>query len=840
MKIVNLDISSPRRYDSKRAVMIIKSKSHIPALISKKARQIPVIPVKSAILFPGEAVTLQLTRPQNIRLVEENYSKGKIIGVSFSPRGEVGQRRIDLCQIGTAARIVSKREGPGKSMLVVLEGTERIYIHGLSRKNPYVIGRVSLIKEKQGLDAETEKYSEEIIYLIGQITKINPAYADSLLAFVRYNMENPGRLADRIAAAFHFPVKVKQEILESIEIQTRLKKIRRFLKSELQQSVIDDNSFTGSRQSPADGLTIAHQWQKAVEKYRSENGNEKLINELREKVNESDDLPDEVYEKCLSEIDRLSNLSTASAEYGATRHYLDWLLNIPWNKSNGDSYDLKEVEKIISREYYGSSSIKKQILERVAIRKLSGRADEASVLCLAGAPGTGKASLAKAIAHAMGKEFIRISVGGMDEIAEIKGSSRTYPGAMPGIIIRTLRKVQTSDPVVYIENIEYLDDESAVALSMALLEAIDPRLNGLFLDKYIGIPVDLSRVLFICSARSDEEIPETISPRLEVIEIPGYIEKEKIGIARKHIIPKTLKKHGLLRKDIKFTEKGMRKIIRNYTMEAGLLDFKRRIERICRQIAKEKAGRSKKVWTITEKNVEKFLGTPQYIIEKPGKSPEIGVVIGLAWTGTGGDLMIIEGLKMKGSGDVITTGSLGEVMKESIQAAHSYVRAKADVLGIDHSDFSNFDIHIHFPSGAIPKDGPSAGVAVSLVIASVMAERPIRNDIAMTGEVTLRGKVLQVGGLSEKISAAYRAGIRTVLVPSANQKDLKNLSADIVKKTKFVFIESIDEVFSQGLLDFVPSSFTLEKIFAEEMEKAKRRKDEKAEDKIAAKGRKKK
>jgi ATP-dependent Lon protease len=380
-----------------------------------------------------------------------------------------------------------------------------------------------------------------------------------------------------------------------------------------------------------------------------------------------------------------------------------------------------------------------------------------------------------------------------------------------------------------------LDEEGSSVLAATILEAIDPRQNSHFMDDYIGLPIDLSRAFIICSVKSSEDIPDMFGPRLEVVELPGYIEKEKMHIARKYIIPDLLKKHGLLKKDIKFMAPGLRRIIRNYTMEAGILNFKRKLELICRHIAREKASRLKKSWVINEKAVENILGTPQYTPEKPASSPEIGVATGLAWTGMGGDLMIIEGLKMKGGGEVITTGSLGEVMKESIQAAHSYVRSKADVLGIEHADFDNFDIHIHFPSGAIPKDGPSAGVAVSLVIASVMAERPIPNDIAMTGEVTLRGKILHVGGLAEKISAAYRAGIPTIFVPRANRKDLKNLPADIVKKTKFLFVDSVDEVFSRGLLDFVPSSYTLEKIFRREMEKAKNRKKKRSDRTIAAK-----
>jgi len=567
---------------------------------------------------------------------------------------------------------------------------------------------------------------------------------------------------------------------------------------------------------------------------------EHLLNELRRRVEAEKDLTKEVRERCFMEIDRLEQLSDASVEYGATRQYIEWLLSIPWNTNSKKRTDLKRIERHIDQDYFGSQKIKRKILERIAIRKLTGNKSINSILCLAGVPGTGKASLAKAIAKAMGKEFIRVSIGGLTKVYDIKGSVRTYLGAMPGVIIRTLHNAGTSDPVVLVEDIDHLGGDSATVLAMTLLEAIDPRYNCRFLDNYIGFPIDLSNVFFICAVKSSEDIPEVFNHRFEVIELPGYIEKEKIHIALKYIIPSVLKNHGLCAKDIVFSDKGLQKIIRNYTLEAGLLHLKRQIEIICRHVAKEKASGVKKIWMVNEKTVGSFLGTSQYTLEKPGDTPEIGVAIGLAWTGQGGDLMIIEGLRMKGSGEVITTGSLGDVMKESIQAAHSYVRSKADVLGIDHNDFDNFDIHIHFPSGAIPKDGPSAGVAVSLVIASVMAERPIRNEIAMTGEVTLRGKVLQVGGLIEKVSAAYRAGIPTVFIPKENKKDLKDLPSDILKKTRFVFIESVDDIFARGLLDFIPSSYTLEKLFAEEMKKAKNRKKGSGARKIAAKGRKKK
>jgi ATP-dependent Lon protease len=545
---------------------------------------------------------------------------------------------------------------------------------------------------------------------------------------------------------------------------------------------------------------------------------------VREVINRSSNLPPEVKARATIEVDRLSRLSSASAEYGVTKDYLDWILALPWGRTTPESYEIPDVERIISTDYFGPTSIKEQILQRLSVRKLSGGLDEGPTLCLVGAPGTGKASLAKAIARSVGKEFIRISVGGISEVAEIKGTPRTFLGAQPGKIIRAMKDAGSSDPVILIEDIDYFNLENNSSVNMALLEVVDTRFNSGFMDSYLGVPFDLSRVLFICSVRAFEEIPEQFIPRFELMEIPGYIEREKIVITKKYIIPTLLKKHGLRRSEFKISEKILARIISEYTQEAGLLGFSQQIEKICRKMALEKAEGKRKSWTVNDKNLESFLGSPVFIPEKAEKAPEIGTATGLAWTGAGGDLMFIEGLKMKGEGTIITTGSLGEVMKESIQAAHSYVRSKSDMLGIDFSDFSEFDIHIHFPSGAIPKDGPSAGVTVCLVIASVMSERPIRNDVAMTGEVTLRGKVLPVGGVKEKISAAYRAGIYHIVLPTENKKDLKEIPKEIQRKTKFSYINRVDELFELCLMDFTPSSYTLEKIFAEEIEKAKKKK----------------
>jgi ATP-dependent Lon protease len=818
--------------------MTLKGGQRVPIKAADQKITLPVIPAKTVILFPGEVITLQVGRPENIALIQENSAHDHLVAVVYSPRGESDVREVDLCRVGTAAHIISIKDGPAGSKIISLEGSARIVLERIRQKAPYITGTIGYVNETPASPEKAADLTRQLIAILEEITKLDPSYSDELSYVLKFNLGDPGRFADKVAAALHLPLVTKQKILEAYRIDARLTELLQALQNELERARVlyevkknvDERAVNEQRKS-----YLRQQLYEIKRQLGEEFIEDKIAQQLRNEIKKNRNLPPGVRDRALIEIDRLSHLSTASAEYGATKLYLDWLMNIPWNIFSPEDYNLRQVEAEIDEEYYGSPQIKKQILERLAVRQLSGGVSEGSVLCIAGVPGTGKASLARAIARALGKKFIRISVGGMIDISDIKGSARNFLGAAPGIIIRTLRDAGVSDPVVFIEDIEYFAQDANTALPMSLLEAIDPRLNGHFLDNYIGLPINLHRAIFICAVKSIDGIPEMLAHRFEIIELPGYIEREKIHIARKYIIPKVLTAHGLKKKDINFTDNGLKKIIRSYTLEAGLLNLRRQLERICRHVAKEKASRLNKIWTVNEKTVESFLGTPQFIPEKPEKKPEIGVAIGLAWTGMGGELMMIEGLRMKGSGEVITTGSLGEVMKESIQAAHSYVRARADILGIDHNDFDNFDIHIHFPSGAIPKDGPSAGVTVSLVIASVMAERPIRHDIAMTGEVTLRGKILPVGGIKEKISAAYRAGIPKILIPLENKKDLKDLPDDIIKKTKFIFINNVDEVFEAGLLDFVPSSYTLEKLFAEELEKAKHRKSGQSQKRVAAK-----
>lgn len=810
--------------------MIIKSKRKQQILASDKEEKFPVLPLRTGVLFPGATLTIQVGRKENLALLDYCRSGKKKFIASFSPHQRQQNDVVPFHQVGTLAIVKDVRSGPGNSEVATIEGLERVVVSEISKTDPYITAQASYIQWQK---IDLKKYEEdidEVITTVKEITDLSPTYSTEHLYVLKMHQEDPSMLIDMVASSFHFSLEAKQELLETVNIKTRFDLVLNYLNAELNR-VATIHRVNINVEKNIEEEQKKHFLRQQLYEIRKLLGDdfseEKEAFRLKKQIKSSQDLSPEVLARALIEADRLSQLSTASAEYGVTKNYLDWLLSLPWNKCEPENYKMAEVEKILSTEYYGPVKIKEEILQRLSVRKLLGGKNDNPTLCLIGAHGTGKAAIAKAIAKALGKKFTRISVGGISDVSEIKGTSRTFLGAMPGKIIRALREAESCDPVLLIEDIDYFNIENDSSVNMALLEAIDTRINSRFLDNYIGVPFDLSRVVFICSVRSYEDIPEQFIPRFEILELPGYITSEKIIITKRYILPKLLKKHGITRAELKFSDKILSCIINSYTMEAGLLGVAQQLEKICRKVAFLKEKKSKKKFPITEKNLESYLGLAYFIPEKAETTPEIGIAAGLAWTGAGGDLMFIEGLKMKGEGQIITTGSLGDVMKESIQAAHSYIRSKADMLGIDPVDFNDFDIHIHFPSGAIPKDGPSAGVTVCLVIASVMAERPIRNDIAMTGEVTLRGKVLQVGGTKEKISAAYRAGIYNVCLPKENIKDIKELPKEIIRKTKFTFLESVDELFELCLLNFTPSTHSLEKVFADEIKKAQKKKKKK-------------
>jgi len=805
--------------------MILKPRKK-PLLDSGQAeKKLPVLPLRSAIIFPGEIHTIQMGRKENLELLRAVADQDDYLVLSFSPHSMTGGGSPRLSQVGVLARVQSIKPAVAKSKMVTIEGIRRVALVDILTSVPYVEAQVAEVVEGFEDGEPLEEHLSEITHLISSLIRIDNRYSHELIYNLEMNRPSPSAFADRMGAMVHFQLSDKQAVIDAIDISDRLEILIQLLKDEIEKhrlSIDIETRVTESLERKKRESFLRQQLKEIRRELGEEYIEEDPSKTFRKKIKDNPDLPAEISNRLLLETDRLSHLSSSSAEYGSIRNYIEFVLSLPWNGKPLEPFDLVEVEKAINREYYGLSHIKEQVLEYLSMRQMSRDTRELPILCLAGAVGTGKASLVKAISSAMGREMIRINGTSLIIAEDIKGTPRNEIGAGPGELVRAIQRAGSFDLVIYLEDLEYVIESEDTNALLALLEAVDPRHNGNFIDSFMGVPVDLSRVLFVLGITS-EDFPEPFLHRLEMVEMTGYIEREKIVITKRHILPKLYKRYGLTRSELRFTDKGLARIIRQYTMEAGLIGLQQQLEKIYRRTTRKKAACEVCKYVVKENNVDQYLGTPQFIPEKAMSKPEIGVANGLAWTGAGGDLMLIEGLKMRGTGQVFTTGSLGEIMKESIQAAHSFVRSRAELLGIDHNDFVNFDIHIHFPMGAIPKDGPSAGATVSLVVASVMAERPINNEIAMTGEVTLRGRVLPVSGVREKVAAAYRAGIHKIILPKENRKDIKDIPREIVRKTAFVFIETVDELFEQGLLDFTPSSYTLEKIFVEEIEKAKKR-----------------
>jgi ATP-dependent Lon protease len=528
---------------------------------------------------------------------------------------------------------------------------------------------------------------------------------------------------------------------------------------------------------------------------------EKEAIEMLKKIEEAK-LPERVAQEARRETERMRMLSPASSEYQVVRTYLDWVLSLPYNKRSGaEEIDLKKVQEALDSRHYGLDEAKERIIEFLAVRKLRGGDPHGPILCFVGPPGTGKTSLGEAIGLAIGREFYRISVGGVRDEAEIRGHRRTYVGAMPGLIIQALRRVQVKDPVMMIDEIDKMSGGGPSGdPTAAMLEVLDPTQNDEFVDHYLNLPFDLSAVLFVCTANNLFDIPVPLRDRMEIIKIAGYTVEEKVEIAWRYLLPRLLEDHGITDKDIQFTDESLSFISSRYSREAGLRNFERNVAAIMRKRARKKAEGEEGAWVIDNEKVEEVLGIPRYAVEEAEMHPEIGVVTGMAWTSTGGDLMVIEALKMPGTGRLTVTGQLGDVMRESVDAAYSYVRSRAAQLSIEDKDFKENDLHIHLPAGAIPKDGPSAGITLTLAIASVLSARAVRRDVAMTGEVTLRGKVLEIGGIKEKVLAAYRAGIRQIIMPKSNEKDLRDVPQEVRDHMVFTFVERMDEVLHLALL----------------------------------------
>ncbi len=754
-------------------------------------KELPVFPSRELVLFPHMVVPWIVDAPHLVKMVDDALATDRTIAVVNVAKDESGEKILH--KVGTVAlilRMAKNEEGHAK---LILQGVTRVKILEITKQEPYLKARVQPVQDISSHDMESQALVVNIRQVFTKVLELSP-HLPSELGGVVMNVDDPGVLADIVVSHLNVPAEEKLSVLESLEVKERLQKALKILTQQLEilelghkiQSQVKDQMDKTQREF------YLREQLKAIKKELGE-GEERgdEIDELRQKLEEKK-LPQEAKDEAERELERLAKMHPASSEYTVARTYIDWILEVPWNEMTEDRLDLEEAEKILNEDHYDLEKIKNRILEYLAVRKLKPDA-KGPILCFAGPPGTGKTSLGKSIARAMGRKFWRIALGGVRDEAEIRGHRRTYVGAMPGRIIQGLRKIGVKNPVFMLDEIDKIGVDFRGDPASALLEVLDPEQNSTFTDHYLGVPFDLSKVIFIATANILDTIPGPLLDRMEVLELSGYTLEEKLQIARRYLIPRQLEAHGLTSKHLSIHKAALSRIITDYTREAGVRNLERQIAAICRGVAKEVAkGRTDKV-KVTARSLPQYLGPPRYESEVAERTQIPGVATGIAWTPTGGEILFIEATKMKGSGRLILTGKLGEVMKESAQAALSYVRSKAGDFKIDDVLFKEEDIHVHVPHGAIPKDGPSAGVAICMALISLLTGRPVRPEVAMTGEITLRGLVLPVGGIKEKVLAAHRAGIKEVILPKRNKKDLDEIPEQVKKAIKIHLVSKVDE-----------------------------------------------
>ncbi len=772
--------------------------------------ELPVLPLRDTVLFPNSFMPLAVARESSVRLIDDAIAAGKVIGV-FAQRDPALDEPIqaDLYPVGTATHIHKMFRLPDGSLRLIVQGLSRVTLDEIVALKPYLRAKVSAVEDvlRDEDRLEIDALLRNIKSNFQKVVSLSPLLSDDLQTLAM-NIEEPARLADFIASSLStISTATKQEVLETLDVRARMDSLNRILIKELE--VLELGSKIQSQVQSEVGKNqreyFLREQLKAIQKELGEDDDQqKEIEELREKI-EAAGMPEAVLKEANRELERLSRMPVAAAEYTVSRTYLDWLVALPWNVRTDEVIDLKRTKEILDREHSGLDKAKDRIIEYLAVRKLN-PAMKGPILCFVGPPGVGKTSMAKSIATSLGRKFVRVSLGGMRDEAEIRGHRRTYIGALPGQVIQGLRRAESKNPVFILDEVDKLGSDFRGDPSAALLEVLDPEQNDTFRDHYLDVPFDLSEVLFITTANVLDPVPAALRDRMEVLELPGYTEEEKLQIAREHLVAKQITNHGLTPETLSFTDDALHAVIRGYTREAGVRNLEREIGALCRKAARRRAEGNEEPLTITRETVMEMLGAPRFLdeeMEERTKNP--GVAIGLAWTPSGGDVLFIEASQMTGSGQLTLTGSLGDVMKESARAALSWTRANAKALGIDPDFYKSTELHLHVPSGAIPKDGPSAGVTMTTAVVSELTGRPVRGDLAMTGEITLSGKVLPVGGIKEKVLAARRVGIREVILPKQNEKNVnEDLSPVLRADLTIHLVSTIDEVLALALTTPVP------------------------------------
>ncbi len=763
---------------------------------------LPILGLSDIVIFPGAVVPLLVETGPSLKLIDDIVAGDRLFGAVLQRRAEIAEPGPDdLHAVGCVSRLSKMVKFPDGTARVLVEGLWRIRIRQYLPPAPYLRATYELLRDETEDSIELQALLRHAHRQFEEISKMSTALPDQV-KIAALNTEHPGHFADLIAANLNLSLEDRQKLLETVSVRERLQKLLPLLNREQEVLTLSSkiqNDVAASIAKSQRDFFLREQLRAIQRELGDAEPGASELKALREKI-DSTPLPDEARKAALQELDRLQQTPPAAAEYAVARNYLDWILALPWQQETEDKLDLKAAEKILNEQHFGLEKIKDRLLEFIAVIKRR-KQIKGPILCLVGPPGVGKTSLGKSVADALGRKFARIALGGMRDEAEIRGHRRTYVGAMPGRIIQTLRRVESRNPVILLDELDKVGADFRGDPAAALLEVLDPAQNNTFTDHYLDLPFDLSRVLFIATANWLDPIHPALRDRLEVIELPSYTETEKLQIAKRYLVPRQLEEHGLTRQDLKITDATLRKLIREYTREAGVRQLEREIAALARKAARKIISRNGSATPIhlDAGALEKFLGHAPFVSESAEKITEYGIATGLAWTPVGGDVLFIEATRMRGRGNLILTGSLGEVMKESAQTAVSYLRSQAKKLNLDFDDYGRYDLHIHVPAGATPKDGPSAGVAIVAALASLLSRRRVKSDVAMTGEISLRGRVLRVGGIKEKVLAAQRFGLKQVILPEANQADWLEVPAEVRKKMKVHFVRQIADVLHLAL-----------------------------------------
>jgi len=782
------------------AVEIAEAKTEEQA--RKVPDTIPLLPVRDVVVYPFMILPLFVGREKSVRAVDESLSRDRLILLVAQRDAEKEDPGVDeIHSVGTVAMIMRMLKMPDGRVKVLVQGLTRARVLGIERRDPYFEARIAEIHEAEGVTSaiEVEALIRSVKELVSKSVTLGKQIAPDVVVIVS-NLDHPGRLADLVASHLDLKIEQAQEVLDLFDPIQRLKKIGEFLSKEIELLEVQQRIQSQARE----GMDKTHreyylrEQMKAIQKELGETDDRgQELQELEQKIKKAK-MPAEVESEAKAQLGRLSRMHPDAAEASVIRTYLDWLIELPWSRQTKDKLSIKQASKILDEDHYNLEKVKERILEYLAVRKLKKKM-KGPILCFVGPPGVGKTSLGRSIARAMGRKFIRISLGGVRDEAEIRGHRRTYIGALPGRIVQGIKQAGSNNPVFMIDEVDKVGTDFRGDPSSALLEVLDPEQNFSFSDHYLGVPFDLSNVMFICTANLADPIISALRDRLEIIDISGYTEEEKLHIAKRYLIPRQYQEHGIDGKRLLITDEAILKIIDEYTREAGLRNLEREIARVCRKVAREVAEGKRGQTRATATVLQRYLGAPKFLPDPEQETDEVGVATGLAWTQAGGDIIYIECSILRGKGNLSLTGHLGEVMKESAQAALSYARSRAADLGIKDDVFTKCDIHIHVPAGAIPKDGPSAGITMATALISALTKVPVKWDVAMTGEITLRGKVLPVGGIKEKVLAARRMGIHTVLIPARNDKDVKELPANVKRGMEFILVDHMDRVLEGAL-----------------------------------------